>query len=160
MSRVCAKVHFKRDIMSTCVVDTSIERRENGDHIQCFDSIFPTRNFWSHPRTTLIFRIPVLSIAVFLLWSIFVNLFVYVMLSCLFLSALLSPAGNGWYLGSPVFGVFFAFCHFSIWCPEPGVVIDYIDSQYLPSSLLYLTDLRIEKHIRLNWYNAHTYQQM
>ena len=28
------------------------------------------------------------------------------------------------------------FCHFPIWCPESGMVLDCIDSLYLPSSQL------------------------
>ena len=41
MSRVFAKVNFTRDIVSTCAVDTSIERLENGEHIQGVSFIFP-----------------------------------------------------------------------------------------------------------------------
>ena len=33
LSRVCAKVNFAWNIVSTCVVDTSTERFWNGDHI-------------------------------------------------------------------------------------------------------------------------------
>ena len=32
--------------------------------------------------------------------------------------------------------VFFCFCHFPIWCPRSGVVLDCINSWSLPSSLL------------------------
>ena len=53
---------------------------------------------------------------------------VSVMLSCLFIAALWSPAGKGWALGSLMCGVFLCFCHFPIGCPDSGVVLDYIDS--------------------------------
>ena len=54
---VCSKVNFTRDIVSTCAVDTSIERWESGEHIQGVGFIFPptvaVKNnqwhyFWSH----------------------------------------------------------------------------------------------------------------
>ena len=51
---------------------------------------------------------------------------VCVMLSCLFLAALWSPAGRGWPLGSLVCGVFLYFCCFSMWCPRSGVVLGCI----------------------------------
>ena len=35
------KVNFTRDIVPTCVVDTSNEKCENGEHIQDVDSVFP-----------------------------------------------------------------------------------------------------------------------
>ena len=35
------EVNFTRDIVPTCVVDTSNERCENGEHIQDEDSVFP-----------------------------------------------------------------------------------------------------------------------
>ena len=41
MSRVCAKVNFEREIGSKCVVYKSIDRCENGEHIQGVDSVFP-----------------------------------------------------------------------------------------------------------------------
>ena len=62
MSRVCAKVNFTRDIASKCVVDTSIERCENGEHILGVDFVFLLafavkisrwHYFCSHPRTDL-----------------------------------------------------------------------------------------------------------
>ena len=63
--------------------------------------------------------------------------FVSVMLSCLFIASLCSPAGKGlasWLsvlcLVCNVFaGVFFlCFCHFPMWSPGSGVVLDCIDS--------------------------------
>ena len=62
MSRVCAKVNFTRDIASKCIVDTSIERCENGEHILGVDFVFLLafavkisrwHYFCSHPRTDL-----------------------------------------------------------------------------------------------------------
>ena len=44
--------------------------------------------------------------------------FVFVILSCLSLAALWSPAGKGLSpFGSLVCDVFLCFCHFQIWCP-------------------------------------------
>ena len=40
MSRVCAKVNFTQDIVSVCVVNTSNESCENGEHIQDVESVF------------------------------------------------------------------------------------------------------------------------
>ena len=45
-------------------------------------------------------------------------MFVFVMLSYVFLAAL-------WFL---VCDVFLCFCHFPIWCPRSGDVLDVIDS--------------------------------
>ena len=59
--------------------------------------------------------------------------FVSVMLLCLFIAALWSPAGKG--LTSCVW-CFLVLCHFPMWCPGAGVVLDCIDSRSLPSSLL------------------------
>ena len=39
--------------------------------------------------------------------------FVFVILSCLFIAALWSPAGNGWPLGSLVCDECLCFCHFA-----------------------------------------------
>ena len=57
-------------------------------------------------------------------------------LSCLFLVALWSLVGTG--LTSWLFCVscFLVICHFPIWCPGSGVVIDYIASFSLPSFLV------------------------
>ena len=66
MSRVCAKVNFTRDIASKCVVDTSIERWENGEHIQGVEFVFLLAfavktsrwyYFWSHPRMCWFYQI-------------------------------------------------------------------------------------------------------
>ena len=43
-------------------------------------------------------------------------------------------SGNAHWL-SLVFGVFLCFCHFPMWCPGSGVVLDCIDSWSLPFSL-------------------------
>ena len=40
MSRVSVKVNFTRGIVPKCVVDTSNERCENGEHIQDVDPVF------------------------------------------------------------------------------------------------------------------------
>ena len=50
-------------------------------------------------------------------------MFDFVVLSCLFIAALLTPAGKG----LPVCCVFFVrarFCHLPIWCSVSGVVLD------------------------------------
>ena len=55
--------------------------------------------------------------------------FGFVMLSCLFIAALWSPAGKG--LTSWPFLVcddFLCFCHFPMWCLGSVVVFDCIDS--------------------------------
>ena len=44
--------------------------------------------------------------------------------------------GKGWPLGSLLCDVFMCLCHFLIRYPGSGVVLDCIDSRYLPSSLL------------------------
>ena len=36
--------------------------------------------------------------------------------------------GKGWPLGSLVCYIFFCFCHFPMWCPRSGAVLDCIDS--------------------------------
>ena len=51
---------------------------------------------------------------------------VFVMLSRLFIAALWSPAGKG--LTYWLLFVMFVFCHFSMWYPGSGVVLDCIDS--------------------------------
>ena len=61
---------------------------------------------------------------------------VFVMPSCLFLVALLSPSGRCWPLGSLVCGVFFCFCCFPTLCPGSGVVLSCINSWSLSSYLL------------------------
>ena len=56
---------------------------------------------------------------------------VFVMLSRLFIAALWSPAGKGL-----ISYVQLCFCHFTMWYPESGVVLDVIDSWSLPPFLL------------------------
>ena len=51
---------------------------------------------------------------------------VFVILSSLFLAALLPPAGRG--LTSWLSCVLLCFCYFPIWCPGSGVVLYCIDS--------------------------------
>ena len=48
--------------------------------------------------------------------------------SCLFLEDLWSPAGEGLTSWLSCLDVFLVFCHFPIWCPASGVVLDCIDS--------------------------------
>ena len=62
--------------------------------------------------------------------------FVFVMISCLFIAALWSPAGRGLTSWLLVCDVFLCFCHFTMWCPGSDVVLDCIDSGSLPSFLL------------------------
>ena len=47
----------------------------------------------------------------------------FVMLSRLFIAAVWSPAGKGL-----VCDVYLCFCHFPMWYPRSGVVLDFIDS--------------------------------
>ena len=54
--------------------------------------------------------------------------FVFSMLSCLFIAALWSPAGKGLTSNLSCMLFFLVFCHFPMWCPWSGVVLDYIDS--------------------------------
>ena len=49
--------------------------------------------------------------------------FVFVMLSCLFIAALWSPAGEGLTSGLSCVWCFILFCHFRVWCPGSGVSI-------------------------------------
>ena len=55
----------------------------------------------------------------------------FVMLSCLFIAALWSPAGKGDSLGSLVCDVFLCFCYFLMWCPGLGMVLDCINFLYV-----------------------------
>ena len=61
--------------------------------------------------------------------------FCYLYVSCLSccLVCSLQPCGHllgkGWPLGSLVCDVFLCFCHFPMWCPGSGVVLDCIDSR-------------------------------
>ena len=58
-----------------------------------------------------------------------------VMLSCLFIAALLSPAAKWERADLLKVTVFLFFCHFPMWCPGSGVVLDCIDSRSLSSLL-------------------------
>ena len=60
--------------------------------------------------------------------------FDFVILFCLFLAALWSPAGKGLTSWLSYVWCFLAFCHFPIRCPGSGVVLDRIDSWSLLSS--------------------------
>ena len=65
--------------------------------------------------------------------------FVPVMMNCLFIAALWSSARKGRTSWLSCFWYYFVFCHFSMWCPGSGVVLDlsipdlcllsYIDEQ-------------------------------
>ena len=74
----------------------------------------------------------------FLLWIIFV-----ISVSCLscFLVCSLQPCGHllgkGWPRGSLICDVLLCFCHFPMWCPGSGVVLDCIDSWYVPLFYFY-----------------------
>ena len=62
-------------------------------------------------------------------------MFVFVMLSCRFLAALCSPVVKGLTSWLSHMSYFLVFCHFPIWRPGSGVVLDCIYSWSLPSSL-------------------------
>ena len=53
--------------------------------------------------------------------------FVFVLFSCLFIAALWSPAWKGLTLALAC-DVLLCSCHFLMWCPGSGVVLDCIDS--------------------------------
>ena len=57
-----------------------------------------------------------------------------------FLSVHCSLVGN-WPLGSFVCDVLLCFCYFPMWCPGSGLLLDCIDSWYLPS--FFYTDIPI-----------------
>ena len=50
------------------------------------------------------------------------------MLFCLFNAAMWSPSGKGAGLLALFVWSVVVFCHFPVWCPGSGVVIDCIDS--------------------------------
>ena len=54
--------------------------------------------------------------------------FVFVMFSCLFILALWSPAGKGLASWLSCTGCVIVFCHFPIWYPGSGVVLDFTNS--------------------------------
>ena len=64
-------------------------------------------------------------------------MFVFVMLSCLFLALLWSPAARTLTSWLSYLLCFLVFCHFSIWCSGSIMVLDCIDSKLcLPLSLV------------------------
>ena len=72
--------------------------------------------------------------------NFFVDLFCYlnfisVMMYCLFLAALWSPAWKRLTSWLSLRDIFFCFCHFPVWFPESGVAFDCIDPWYLLSFL-------------------------
>ena len=60
--------------------------------------------------------------------SCLIFVFVFAIMSCLFLAALWSPVGKGLSLGSLVCDVFLCFYHFLMRCPGSGLVLYCIDS--------------------------------
>ena len=69
--------------------------------------------------------------AVLLLLILFCRLcfvFVFVILPCLFMQPCGHLMGKNWSNGPLVCNVILVFCHFPIWCPGSGVVLDCIDS--------------------------------
>ena len=54
--------------------------------------------------------------------------FVFIMLSCLFIAALWSPAGKGLTSWLPGVWCYVLFCHFPVWCSGSGVVLECIES--------------------------------
>ena len=51
----------------------------------------------------------------------------FVLLSCPFTAALWSRVGKGLISGNLVFDVLLCFCHFPVWYPGSGVILDCID---------------------------------
>ena len=65
--------------------------------------------------------------------------FIFAILSCLFITAMWSPVGKGLTSWLSCVWSFLCFCHFPIFCPGSGMVqnvLDCINSWSLPSSLL------------------------
>ena len=65
--------------------------------------------------------------------------FVFVLFSCQFIAALLSTAEERAELLDLLCVIFYCFCHFPMWWPGSGVMLDCIDSLSLPYFLLSLT---------------------
>ena len=65
-------------------------------------------------------------------------MFIFVILTVMNLAALWSPAGEGLTSSFSYVRSFLVFCHFRIWCPGAGVVLDCLDSCSLHSFLLLL----------------------
>ena len=71
-------------------------------------------------------RLAVLTVLLLWIISVFCVCLVFLMLSCLFIAILWSPAGKG--LTSWLLLVMFYFFYFPMWYPGSGVVLDCIDS--------------------------------
>ena len=103
-------------------------------------------------KTDLLITYNSVTNIVILLFISLLNMFdcLFVMLSCLLIAALWSLARKGltsllsWICGSLVF------CHFTMWCPGSGVVLDCIDSCSLPYSLLCYSNASIITRIVSN----------
>ena len=74
--------------------------------------------------------------------------FVFVMLSCLFIAALWSPAGKGLISLLSSVWCFIVFCHFHVWCPGSGVVLDCTAFWSLPPYLP-LNTTKITSHHKM-----------
>ena len=85
------------------------------------------------------FKIKIVTLNVNLVQTVSLEIFKYkskneasfvmfVMLSYLFIAAMLSPAGKGLTTWLSFLLCFIVFCHFPMWCPETGVVLDCIVS--------------------------------
>ena len=61
--------------------------------------------------------------------------FGFVMLYCLFTAALWSPIGKELTSWLSCVWLFIVFCHFSMWCPGSGVVLECVGSWSLPPYL-------------------------
>ena len=71
--------------------------------------------------------------------------FMSVMLSCLLFAALWSPDGKGmtsWL--SPEYDVFLCFCHFPMWRPGSGVVLDCLSLPFFLTFITKRSDCRIK----------------
>ena len=69
------------------------------------------------------------------------------MLSCLFNAAMWSTAEKGQTSWPSCVWCFVMFCHFPMWCPGSGVVLDCIDSRSLRLYLLYLHSRSFHDHL-------------
>ena len=74
----------------------------------------------------------------FVLWILSVSCvcLCYMYTACIFLAALWSPTGKSWPLSSLACDVFLCSWNFPIWYLESGMVLDCIDSWFLPSFYL------------------------
>ena len=62
--------------------------------------------------------------------------YVFVMRYCLFIAVLWSPVGKGLITWLSCVWCFIVFCHFLVWFPRSGVVLNCIDVSSLPPNLL------------------------